>query len=172
MAKKKGKYANVLPGLPRFTNPDPSFKEAVNTVKRMLSEHAQQKGLALTGEYLSKRYIEYRKQKDEFDEKIKKLNVILEVLTQMIIDQYEVEGTTRIILDTGESVGLQDEPYTVIKDKEKVREWVIEANLEEELLTVQWQTLNGIVKKALLDGESLPDGVEVFNKPKAKFYRG
>jgi hypothetical protein len=68
-------------------------------------------------------------------------------------------------------VGLQFEPYAVVKDKDAARLWAM-ANGFERTLQMPWQTLNAEVKERLLNGLAEPDGVVAHSKPKLVRRRG
>lgn len=166
MAKKGGKYAAILPGLPKLDwfaqEEQPGFQQKVEQEKRrILNEEPRQ------GSHFAKRVADLRRRKDELDVLWKANNLLLEAYKQLLIDQLENEGVSTIKLDDGVAITVLSEPHAVMKDKAAIRRWAME-NGHENDLQFMWQTLNSIVKDLLKDGESLPPGVEVFSKNKIR----
>lgn len=174
-----GKYDAVLAKLPKLLSTDPSYQEKVVAVRSMLetgqpfasTEELLKKvaelavecpdnadGFRRHGAYLAKRYAEARRKKDLLDEMLYDVNLEIEALKQFVVDQYEVEDTTSIHLDTGEHVRVQPEPYAQVQNKEEYRLWCIKEGYETEM-TLPWSKTNSIVKERLLVGEPEPPGV-------------
>lgn len=112
-------------------------------------------------------YSELRQTADDVDEWMKSMNLLLEAYTALLVEQMQAEGLMSLRLSTGQLVSVYKEPYSQVKDKVAFRKYCIDNGLENEL-TLAWQTMNGMTKKLLLDGEPEPTGVEVFGKWKVK----
>ena len=109
-------------------------------------------------------FYDYQKHSKELLEKeLRAVNLSLDALTSILVDRWEDKGLQTVKLADGSSVGLLDEPYPQVTDKEKLNAWC-EANGLKESLNLQWQTLKSVVKNRLENGEVLPPGVEIYMK--------
>lgn len=114
---------------------------------------------------------ELRRLKDLMEDWESDVNLLLEAYAQLIVDQYEVEGSETIKLSGGDSVSVQDEPVASVTDRDALREWAINNDLGRSL-NLPWQTLNAIVKERLLKGLPEPPGVKAEARSKCVFRRG
>lgn len=162
------KYANVISSLPRFTDTKPDYQERVNVIK---TEIRGAEGFVFSSSSLAACYASVRADKEALQEELSSVQSRLTALEQLMTDQFEAEGTARIVLATGESVSVQVEPYAQVVDKDANRVWAI-ANGMERLLSLPWQTVNKLTKDAILAGESEPDGVTCYAKTKIVLRRG
>jgi hypothetical protein len=128
-------------------------------------------GGALHASKLARIFRDLRVIKKMFDEQEKVLNILLDAYGQLLVDQYEVEGTSSLKLDDGASVRVQYEPHATVVDREANRKWAI-ANGLENLLSLPWQTVNALTKESLLKGEPEPDGVSATSYPKVVYTKG
>jgi hypothetical protein len=94
-----------------------------------------------------------------------RINLLLMAMEQLVVDQYEVEGTTSIQLDGGGTVRVQYEPHAVVKDREPYRKWCVNEGLETQM-SLAWQTTNALLKQRLLEGLDPMPGVEAYSKAK------
>jgi hypothetical protein len=90
-------------------------------------------------------------------------NLLLDAYTELMVEQFEVEGVASVRFQDGGGVSTYEEPYAKVVDREKFRQWCLKHGLERSL-SLGWQATNAIVKKLLLEGEGEPDGIEVFSK--------
>jgi len=120
---------------------------------------------------LAAAYADVRKVKNALETQEKKTNLILAAYEQLVVDQFEAEGTSTIKFDSGGNVRVDTAPHAVVKDKEANRKWAMSNGLENSL-SLPWQTVNALTKEALLRGEVLPDGVEAEARPKVVFTKG
>ncbi|MCG3775748.1 MAG: hypothetical protein JW395_2592 [Nitrospira sp.] len=198
----KGKYAGIVENLPRDFGTDPGFQEKVDAIKKQILEHGESYGkelsddviddlvmditamcavlndaliLAIGGEIrgskLAQIFANVRKIKSQFEAQEKVTNVLIEAYKQILVDQYEVEGVRSLGLASGGTVRIDSEPHGSVVDRDANRKWAIENGLEN-LLSLPWQTVNALTKKALLAGEEPPDGVEATNRPKIVYTKG
>ena len=158
----RGKYAKVIDTLARAQPPNYQYQEKVKARKE---EIRKELGEAFSPSTLTSLWVQTRYEKEEHEKKEKAINLDLEALTQLVSDQYEIEGLSSVRLDSGESVSIQFAPYAVVKDREKARLWAVANGLENEL-QLPWQTLNSHMSEMLLQGEAIPEGIEIFSKSK------
>jgi aconitase B len=160
-----GKYAGVIDKLPRVLSTTPDYQQRVNAVKAELLPVYQHASA------WARQYAELRASKKEAEEVVSGINLQIEAVSQLLIDQYEAEGFTKLTLADGSSVRVQIEPYAQVKDKEAFRLWCI-ANGYERSMALPWQSTNSIVKEALLAGNPEPTGVEAVAHTKVMMMKG
>lgn len=120
---------------------------------------------------LARIYRDLRVVKRLFEEQEKTTNILLEAYGQILIDQYEAEGTTSLKLDDGAAVRIQYEPHATVVDREANRRWAMENGLEN-LLSLPWQTCNALTKEALINGVEPPAGIEATTRVKIVYSKG
>lgn len=153
MAKKK-----QYDGLPPFQE-EGTYQEKINESKSTM--------IGLDTADVARVFVKTRNEKKALEAEISALNVVLEACSQLLVAQLEGQDVQKLTLTTGETVFLQSEPYPSVESKDQLRTWVLEQNMEE-ILSVHYQTLVGMVKDRLSNGEEPPPGVSVFLKTKAR----
>jgi hypothetical protein len=162
-----GKYAHLVDKLPKLVSTDAKYQDKIEAVKKeILAEHNAD---WLPASTLAKDYTEIRIEIDTLEGMLSKTNMRLEAVTQMMINQFEVEDVSSLRI-TGASIRTQVEPYAQVKDKAAFRKWCI-ANGLEESLSLPWPSTNSITKERLLAGLPEPDGVEAYQKTKVVLTR-
>ncbi len=159
---RKGKYADVIDALPKYQGNDPSYQEKIEAVKNSILAEDPINRYAST---LVQRYVEIRAEKDAVEEVLKEIQLRLDATSQLLVDSYEVEGTSSMKLVDGPTVRVQYEPHAQVINSELLRQWAITQGLERDL-QLPWQTTNKITKEMLLNGENEPDGVVAWSKAK------
>lgn len=162
-----GKYSKVIDRLPRMAGEEPSYQEKVNAIR---SEIVSEPDFQLHASTLAKRYVDIRLEKNELEEAMYEVNLRLTAVEQLLVDQYEAEGTTSLKLDSGDNVSVQMEPYAQVVDKEAFRLWCLEEGLAN-LMTIPWASTNSMTKTRLLEGEPEPPGVKAYARSKIVFKR-
>jgi hypothetical protein len=104
-----------------------------------------------------------RNTKQKLENEIKLTNIELEALSQLLVNDLESSDMQKVQLTSGETCYINSEPYTTVIDKEKLMAWVKKSKLQN-LLTLPWQTLNGMSKGRLLSGREPISGTSVFLK--------
>jgi phage host-nuclease inhibitor protein Gam len=120
---------------------------------------------------LAHRFAHHRNAKSALEEQIKGFNVELEALSQLLVENLESSEIQKVQLTTGETVYIQVEPYCAVQDKEALHAWIKKSKLQS-LFTVNFQTMNGLVKEMLMAGKPAPPGVAVFLKTSARVRGG
>jgi hypothetical protein len=173
--------------LPKLMEEDSTYQEKVNTMRAAI---ASDRDFQLHASTLARLYIETRTGlapetisdlerealvkvlgKEGIEELASMCNLRMTAIEQMLAEQYEVEGTTSVKLETGESVSVQIEPYAQVQDREVFRKWCIEQGFES-LMTIPWMTASKLTKDRLLDGEPEPPGVKAYARNKFVLRRG
>lgn len=157
-----GKYDRVVRSLSQLASEESGYQEKVDETKKAIRAHENFKPHA---SHLASLYVDAREQKAALEEEMYQVNLLLTALEQMTVEQYEVEGTNSIRLDSGASVSVQMEPYAQVQDREVFRQWCVAQGLEN-LMSIPWQTTNSLTKERLLNGEPEPPGVKAFAKAK------
>jgi hypothetical protein len=110
-------------------------------------------------------YINVRKEIDELEAHLSVLETQKAALTYLFTNRFEEDDVTSMKFANGVTLGESVEPLPNVKDRQQLINWIKETG-QEELLTLNYQTLASITKQALLEGKSIPPGVEVFMKQK------
>jgi hypothetical protein len=84
-------------------------------------------------------------------------------MNQVLIEYLETESFTSLKLFNGVSLAIKDDVYVSVKNKEVFYQWIEQEGLKE-LFTVNYQTMSGLVKNLLIDGEAPPPGIETYFK--------
>jgi hypothetical protein len=162
-----GKYAHVIPGLPRELGTEPAYQTKVNAAKAVIRSEPDFK---LHASALAKRYLAIRREKDLMKEQLSEVDLRLTAVTQLLADQYEVEGTSSVKLEDDSSVSIVLEPHASVFDRDALRAWAIEQGLERSL-ALPPMTVIALTKERLLQGLSEPDGVKAAVRSKIVYRR-
>ena len=157
-----GKWKGFKGSLERF-KPEPEWQARVDGAKSTYT------GLDTAG--LARAFAHERAQKQHLEAQVKLHNVELEAISQLLVEELEASAIQKVQLDTGETVYLSDEPYAQVEDRAAVLAWAKKKRLEQ-LLTVQWQTFNAMVKEMLTAGKPVPPGTKVYMKTSARLRGG
>jgi hypothetical protein len=115
-------------------------------------------------------YTKTRKEIDEIKADQAAKQIVLDAISELVIDAFEFQGVTSLKLDTGESVRMEVIPYPYVEDREKFRLWCIEEGLEKEMV-LHFKTMESMVKEKLLEGEPEPPGIKAYLNSRLKFVR-
>lgn len=148
--------------LPRFEQP-PDYQAKVEEMKNHY--HA----LDATG--LAREFSFMRKMKRDLEEQVRDYNVHLEALSQLLVETLEASQLQNIKLLTGESVHVHTEAYPTIQDKVLLMAWIHNSGLEE-LLTLNFRTMQSLVRERLQQGKELPPGIAAYLKTSARITGG
>lgn len=110
-------------------------------------------------------YVQVRQAIDELDAKISVLNVQKNALTYLFTERFEEDDVTSMKFDDGVMLSEAPEPYPNVKDRATLVAW-IKSTGQEDLLTLNFQTLASMCKQLLLDGKPIPPGVDIYMKSK------
>jgi hypothetical protein len=164
-----GKYTKLRGKLPAFVE-ETAYQDKVNDEKSLILADAENPGEANVN-WLAALFAQCRKVKDNLEEEISECNVKLEALSQLLVNALEDQSMEKITLSSGATGFIQDTPYPIVRDKEKVMAW-IKKNKMTSLLGVNYQTLKGVTNERLVAGQPPPDGVEVFLKTQFRLRNG
>jgi hypothetical protein len=110
---------------------------------------------------LGRLYKDVRKEEEELEAKLKSVHLAKEALTQLVLKLFETQGMDQYRLDEGGSLSIKDEPYSAIGNRAEFLKWVKESG-KEDLLSVNYQTMNSLVKEMLEAGQPAPPGIAVY----------
>lgn len=157
MAKRRGKYAHIVDRLQKrvgSSKDSVTFRDKVNAIKRDYSAS----GAPMTGSSLAREVTRVRRLKGEAKKEMTLLEAEVQAFSELLVDQYELEGITSTSLEDGVTIRLETQPAAKTVDKDKVRDWVKKEDLER-LLTVHASTLNSLVKERLLAAGDDPEAI-------------
>ena len=174
MAKRGGKYRDKLRGLPKFQSENPKHNQLVSEVKQAIIRGNADLGInpiPMQAAALAEEYALLRREKDDKKAELSDVQLRLDAVVALMEEQFEAEGVLSMTLSDGSQIRLDVEPYAVVRDHDKVRQWAKDNDLERSL-QLPWTKLNAILKQFVLQGEPPPDGVEAWQKSKPWFSDG
>jgi hypothetical protein len=139
------------------------YQEKVDDEKQTLIKKSPQQ--------LAENLKDLKNAKKEFNASLYRVNLEIEATQQLLLEWMEANGMDSIRLQSGGLFSERLEPYSSVIDKEKLKEWVKKQKMNH-LLVLPWSMLNSMVKERLMNGETLPPGVEVFIKTSLSMYGG
>ena len=164
--KSTSKYAAILPDLPLYI--EPKRQDKVEMAKKHITER--------TPTEMVRNYIQLRRDKQELEDRLADINLLLEAYTQLlgVSQSAQEEGwglygvaDNALRLATGETLHMGRLPLAQVIDLNALRGWAI-ANGYEQQLRLWPSTVNKIVKERLMRGIAEPPGVKVFAKTTAR----
>lgn len=168
MASKPGKWAafkTLYPKAPIEAGTFEQMQIVLNAPAFPTDPHNKMRVRDLNNSQVKDLYVQVRKALDEVNARVSVLETQKAALTYLFINRMEEDDVTRYPFTDGVSLGASFEPIPNVKDKTKLKEWVKETG-QEDILTVNYQTLASIVKQMLLEGQPIPEFIEVFMKSK------
>jgi hypothetical protein len=160
-----GKYTHLRGKLPTLPQ-DESYQSRVTEERQRVLGTADSTGANTA--YLTRLYADARGRKATIEEELSRVNLTLEALEQMIVERLQEDQQTSLKLADGASIYLTDDIRPSVKDRDGVVAW-LKSTGQEALLSVNPQTLKGLVRNLLENGQDLMPGVEVFLKTGIKF---
>ena len=112
-----------------------------------------------------------RELKDKDEAKLKKTQLELDSIEELLLELMENQELESVSSSSGSTFSRSPSPYPIVKNKDALLAWLKHADLNE-LLSLNYQTLRGMVSERILEGESLPDGVELFHKETVRRRKG
>jgi hypothetical protein len=164
-----GKYSKLRGKLPAFEN-ESSYQAKVEEEKTLILDDADNNEDANVTR-LSALFATVTEAKRAAEEKVSAYNVQLEALSQLIVDALTNQGIEKVSLANGATVYLQDGTYPGIEDETKFYGWLHKQKMDN-LLSLNYQTLKGIVNEYLQSGKPLPPGTRCFLKTQARVRNG
>ena len=101
--------------------------------------------------------------KDKMDEYSRACAHMLDAISQVMVDKMEDADATSQSFGPLGTFYLKDTPYPSVEDRAALVKWM-KKNKMEDILTVNYKTLEGIVNERLIEGKTVPAGVKVFMK--------
>jgi hypothetical protein len=148
-----GKWSHLKNDLERAPV-DRSWQEKVNEFKADIPRDRA----SLTAAYNAVRDL-----KEDVEDFLKSLNTEEAAIVQLLVDDLETDGLTQIRTGDGTSFSLKDDVYTSVEDRAAFMAWIKENGLED-ILSVHYQTMNGMVKERFENAQPLPPGLKAFYK--------
>ncbi len=157
-----GKYTAFRSKLPAFEQPK-EWADKVNAWKMEFIGTVN--GQHANAAFLARAYADIDLKKKELEERIAQYNIELEAISQLGVEALEENGLQKIDLAAGGYVSIKDTPYTSVEDRAAIFAW-IKKNKLTDLLSVNYQTLNGMNNERLVSGKPTIPGTKVFIKTK------
>lgn len=148
-----GKWSKLKSTMTRFVQPE-TWQQKIDKVKLELKSKNRID--------LCKELTFLWSEKDKIKEKLAELNTREEAICQIMVDQLEGEEEISFKNPFG-TFFLKDDPYCTIENKNDYLAWIEQQGLHD-ILTVNYQTMAGMTKTRLENGEELPPGIKVFMK--------
>ena len=157
-----GKYTSFRNKFPAFEQPK-DWLDKVNAWKQDFIGTVD--GQHANAAFLARAYADIDAKKKELEERISQYNIELEAISQLGCEALEENGLEKVDLAGGGYVRIDDRPYTSIEDRGAIFAW-IKKNKLQDLLSVNYQTLNGMNNERLVSGKSVIPGTKVWIKTK------
>lgn len=158
----KPKYAHLIDNLPRLLGAEPAYQVKVDAVKQALRDDIN---FVMHAAFLAKEYVNVRMEKENVEDELSEINLRLEAVSQLMAEQFEVEGVSSLKTDSGRTISVYAEPYPQVHDKELYRQWCLSKGFERDMHLWPSKTA-ALTKEMLLAGEPEPPGVTCYAKTK------
>lgn len=132
---------------------NPSYVEALQKTRDSY------RGLSM--EVLSESLSQWNSKKKEIEDTLKAANLQIAAIERVILERMEEQGLASVEA-AGYRLTVSAEPYFAKRDGAKLREWAQQTN-QEDLLTINSQTLTSLAKTHFLEHGEPPPGVELTN---------
>ena len=156
-----GKYSHLKGSLTRFQL-EQDYNQRVDERRQAILETIGIEGpinLQAIGGVL----IRARAEKERLSELEKEQNLIIEAMTRELVDRLETENFDKVTLSNGISISIKDDVYCSVNDKPAFHQWVKDSG-NEELFSVNYQTMSSMVKDCLINGTEIPPGIGTYFK--------
>ena len=166
------KYAHLKSKLPSF-EVEPAWQEKIDAFKREYGENITDANVSV----LAVEFAKHKQEKEALEEQISARNVALEAISQMLVERLEADENQNVQLSSGATVFLSYDPYPTVEDKDALLAWIKKKKMNS-LLSLNYQTLRGIVGDIYASGEKIEDathpvpGVKTFLKVSARIRKG
>jgi hypothetical protein len=157
-----GKYSHLKGQLTSFSG-EPEYQDRVNSKKEEIIKILQDQEKKVTTSNLGALMVESRIEKARLESLVKEENLIIAALDQMLVERMESESYTSLKLSNNISLTIKDDVYCTVKDKPKFHSW-IRSTGQEDLFSVNYQTMSSMTKTNLIDGDPIPPGIDVYFK--------
>ena len=149
-----GKYSHLKGKLTQFVNDDASWTERVDARRKKILEDQP------TSDVLCGLLMDAKAEKSRLEEQKTSLSCDVEALEKILVERLEDQGLTQIKTSRG-TFSIKDEPIVQFVDKGELNKW-IRATGQEDLLSVNPKTAEGIVKNMVLEGKEPPPGSKIY----------
>jgi hypothetical protein len=169
-----GKYDGVVKQYPRAVPAPGPFREKVEGLKHGLvdasayalaASYAEAAGklpgaiVDRTPDGLARLYIQLIDAKKAADALTKPVHAMAVAVEELMLQEFEARGLDELVIE-GRTVKFDNGLSTKTTDPAAFYEWVREAGLEG-LLTMHAGRIGSIVKERILEGQTIPPGIEV-----------
>jgi hypothetical protein len=146
-----GKYDAVMHKLTEAPL-EPAYQEKLNAIKDTIEVR--------TPEGLARIWFEERAKAEKLENELKSINHRLDAVGQLMHESFEEAGVSMLRLEGLGGVRMHPDVYTTVSQAEEFYDW-LKANGYERLMTLHYQTRNGLAKDRLLKGQEQPPGLNI-----------
>lgn len=150
-----GKYSHLKNDLVKFGQPT-EYQTKIDQAKVDL------KLTELSRAKVGELFVTFKKEADDLEFKQKELGVKIMACTQNLVDRLEEDEETKFSTELG-TFSLKDDPYSSIEDKFLFLKYIKESG-QEDLLSVNYQTMSSLNKGLLESGKPPMPGTKVYMK--------
>lgn len=163
-----GKYSHLRNSITSFT-PEPEYQDRVNKEKERITNSLVDEGKFGIKEFAAV-LLKARLEKARLEKLEKVENLTIEAMTQVLVGLLEDQTLTKVSMDNGVSMSIKDDVYATVSNRQAFHQWIAETD-QEDLLTVNYQTMSSLVKKRMTGevsveegGTEVPPGIDVYFK--------
>lgn len=157
-----GKYSSFKGQLTKFSG-EPEYQDRVNKKKEEIQGAIIAQGKTPNPTNFGATLVEARLEKQRLEDLVKAQNLIIEAMNQTLVELLESENYSSLKLNNGVSLSIKDDVYCTVVNKKQFYDWIEETG-QQDLLTVNYQTMSSITKSNLIAGEPIPPGIGTYFK--------
>lgn len=158
-----GKYSSFKGKLTQFTQ-EQEYQDRVNEMKAEIIQSLEATlGRNPTLTDFGNRLVRARLEKVRLEALVKAENLVIAAMDQTLVDQLEDQSYSNLKFENGVTLSIKDDVYSKVSNKPVFHTWISESG-NEDLLSVNYQTMNSLVKNSLLEGKEIPPGIDVYFK--------
>lgn len=165
-----GKYTHLKGQMTKLSS-EPEYQDRVNNKRIEIKAELIKEFYPVSPLTCGRVLLKARLEKDRLEQEVKAQNLIIEAMNQELVELMEASDFNKVTLTDEVTLAIKDDVYCVVKDKQAFHTWISETD-QEDLLTVNYQTMSALAKKRLLDGEALPPGIDTYFKQSITVYGG
>lgn len=157
-----GKYSHLKGSMTKFSQ-EPDYQTKVRAKRDEIKKNLQDEDYPVNVKTMGVVYKNARNEKDRLEDLIKAQNLIIEAMNQELVELLEASDFTQVKLGSGVSLNIKDDVYVTVKNRQEFLAWIDEEELTD-LLTVNYKTMESLVKNRIIDGQEVPPGIDTYFK--------
>jgi hypothetical protein len=157
-----GRYSKFKDDLTKFSE-ESTYQDKVNSKKNELLSLLTKEKLNHSPSNLGNLIIAAKLEKKKLQALEKEQNLVIEAINQILVERLESEDLAKVSLSNGVTLSIKDDVYCTVRDKPAFYEW-IKSTGQEDLFTVNFQTMSSMTKSMLVEGKEIPPGIKTYFK--------